>query len=353
MRDPNAMLLHPDYSDFGSQDDAKVGIFPEDCIREGHGGKLQRGHVVSKSTLKLIADPAGEVTVLYTCYDDDGRAYTPAAGYALLHKNSATVAPAFCGICEGNFKSADGLPDVSRNVDLRRALHEACTRNAHHVVWRLLLFNRKLRVLLSDSDSQFAKQMPDLPELLPANRHIVKLAQACLPPLPDDAIPAGTPLERDEHFRHFTRHYPNTEFKVAVSTEVILQHNHDPATRTLAFINVMPQKANPDADWHTAAALSVPLPRTVPSIWQDILDNSERSDNFNEPEHQLMISNLATRSPDGVCFAPDHFSTLAWENTILPNLLENSFPGLTLPVVNISGHDLSDLTRNSHNILAT
>ena len=77
MRDPKAMLLHPDYSDFGSDDKTKRRIFPKDCIREGHGRKLRKGHVVSKSTLKLIADPAGEVKVLYTCYDDDGAAYTP------------------------------------------------------------------------------------------------------------------------------------------------------------------------------------------------------------------------------------------------------------------------------------
>ena len=29
--------------------------------------------MVSKSTLKLIADPEGKVGVLYTCYEDDGR----------------------------------------------------------------------------------------------------------------------------------------------------------------------------------------------------------------------------------------------------------------------------------------
>ena len=344
VRDPNAMLLHPDYSDFGSEDRAKAEIFPDRCIRAGHRRKLCQGHVVSKSTLKLIDSPKGQVTVLYTCYDDTGRAYTPAAGYALLHNDSATTAPAFCETCEGHFKSADGLPDISRNVDLRRALHEACTRNTHHVIWRMQLFNKKLGGLKRES------KLPDLLGLRPANERIAELARACLPPQPDDPVPAGTPLEHDGHFRHFTRHYQDTEFRVAVSAEVVLQHENDPTTQTLAFINVMPQKADQEASWHTAAALSIP--RTAPSVWDAILDNSAHSDNFNEPEHQLLVSNLATRSPDGVCFAPDHFSTLPWEGGILPNLMENPFPGLCLPVVNVIGSDLSSLTNCSFNLFA-
>ena len=349
MRDPKAMLLHPDYSDFGSQDKTKAEIFPDLCIRAGHGPDLCQGHVVSKSTLKLIDSPKGQVTVLYTCYDDTGRAYIPAGGYALLHNDSATTAPAFCETCEGHFKSADGLPDVSRNVDLRRALHEACTRNAHHVIWRLLLFNKKLDGLKRES------KLPDLLGLRPANERIIELARDCLPPLPDDPIPAGTPLEHDGHFRHFTRQYPNIEFKVAVSTEVVLQHENDPATQALAFINVMPQKADSEAGWHTAAALSIP--RTAPSVWDAILDNSAHSDNFSELAHQLLISNLATRSPDGVCFAPAHFGALSretgiWEAGILPNLMENPFPGLCLPVVNVIGSDLSSLANCSFNLFA-
>ena len=346
VRDPKAVLWHPDYRDFGSQDKTKAEIFPGRCIRAGHGKGLRKGHVISKSTLRLITDPQNRVTALQTGYQDEGAAYVPIARHPPLKQDKATRAPAFCKICEGHFKSADGLPDVSRNVDLRRALLEACTRNAHHVIWRLQLFNKKLEGLEGEA------KLPDLLGLRPANERIIELARECLPPLPDDPIPAGTPLEQDEHFRHFIWHYPNTEFKVAVSTEVVLQHENDPTTQTLAFINVMPQKTAPDADWHTAATLSVPLPPAAPSIWQDILDNSEHSGNFNEPEHQLMISNLATRSPDGVCFAPDHFNTLSWEHSILPNLLENPLPGLTLPVVNITGHDLSYLANCSFSIFA-
>ena len=355
VRDPNAMLLHPDYRDFGSHGDTKADIFPKDCIREGHErdlqkgdeGKLQRGHVVSKSTLKLIADPEGKVGVLYTCYEDDGRGYAPAAGNALLHASNATRAPAFCKICERNFKSIDGMPDISRNVDLRRALFEACARNAHHVAWRMLLFNKKLNSL----KREFVKKKPSMSELQSVNRQIAELAWECLPPQPDDPIPAGIPLEQDEHFRHFVRHYPETPFRVAVSTEVVLQHEGDPATRTLAFVNVVPQTARRETGkeiyWYTTAALSIPL--IAPSIWQTILDNSEH---LSDAEHQRIISNLATRSPDGVCFAPEHFSTLDWEAGILPNLLANPLPGLTLPIVNVTGLDLGDLANGSFDLFA-
>ena len=216
VRDPKAVLWHPDYRDFGSQDKTKAGIFPKFCVRKGHEHEadLRKGHVISKSTLQLITDPQNRVTALQTGYQDEGAAYIPIARHPPLKQDKATTAPAFCGICEENFKSADGLPDVSRNVDLRRALHEACTRNTHHVIWRLLLFNKKLDGLEGEA------KLPDLLGLRPANEHIIELAQACLPPLPDDPIPAGTPLEHDGHFRHFIWHYPNTEFKVAVSTEV-------------------------------------------------------------------------------------------------------------------------------------
>ena len=283
VRDPNALLLHPDYTDFSSKDKTKRRIFPEFCVREGHEDKLRKGHVVSKSTLKLIADPKGRVTVLYTCYEDDGRAYTPAAGYAPLHKNSATTAPAFCDTCEANFKSADGISDLSRNVDLTRALYEACSRNVHHVIWRMLLFSEKLQMY----KPVFDEKGQDISDLEAANAQVARLAQECLPPLPADVVPAGTPLEHDEHFRHFIRHYPGAKFRVAVSAEVVLQHNNDPATRTLAFVNVVPQKAGQDADWHTVAALSIP--RSADSVWDAILDNSENSDVISDVEHQLLM----------------------------------------------------------------
>ena len=344
MRDPNAMLLHPNYRHFDPKDKTKTRVFPDRCVREGHeDNELRKGHVISKSTLKLVTNPDREVRVLYTYYDDDGAAYGPAAGYASLHKDTATTAPAFCETCEENFKSADGISDLSRKVDLTRALYEACSRNAHHVVWRLLLFEKKLRMY----KPAFTEKGQDILGLGATNAQIAQLAQECLPPLPVDAVPAGTPLEQDQHFRHFTRHYPGAKFQVAVSAEVVLQYENDPTTRTLAFINVVPQ----GTDRHTVAALS--LPRTAPLIWRTILDNSE---NMDDAEHQLLISNLATRSPDGVCFAPDHFDTLldslAWENGIRPNLLENPLPGLTLPVVNITGNNLRSLTNRSFNLFA-
>ena len=365
MRDPNAMLLHPDYRDFGSEDDIKPDIFPKDCVREGHElqkgdeKKLRRGHVVSESVLKLIADSSGEVRVLETSYDEAGATYVPTANHWLLHLGRAARAPAFCGICENNNENIDALPAISQNVDLRRALFEACSRNAHHVAWRLLLFDNKLRAFASDPDNEFAQKMPDLPELRPVNKQIVQLARACLPPLPPKVVPAGTPLEHDEHFRHLTQHYPDAPFRVAVSAEVVLQYENDPATRTLAFINVVPQSKDQDAEGeierHTTAALSMPL--STPSVWGALLDNSENSERFETLEHQLMVSNLATRSPDGVCFAPDHFDALSeeadiWEGGILPNLLKNQFPGLTLPVVNVTGRDLGDLANCSFNLFA-
>ena len=357
MRDPNAMLLHPDYHAKAKAGQDKLGILPDKCIREGHK-KWSMGHLVSRAVLRLIADPDGKVTVLGTGYKEAGEDYVSAAGAWPFHLRSATAFPGTCEICEPNFASADNIADPSLGVDLQRALFEACARNVHHVLWVADLFNNTLRVHKTTLENRLIKDTSGISKLEQANEQVSQLARECLPPLPDDPIPAGTPMGQDEHFRHFTWHYPNTEFKVAVSTEVVLQHENDPTTQTLAFINVVPQKTAPDADWHTAATLSVPLPPAAPSIWQDILDNSEHSGNFSEPEHQLLISNLATKSPDGVCFSPAHFDALCretdiWDAAILPNLLENPLPGLTLPVVNITGNDLSDLTRNSHNILAT
>ena len=53
---------------------------------------------------------------------------------------------------------------------------------------------------------------------------------------------------------------------------------------------------------------------------------------------------------------PDHCDTLlgnlSWENGIRPNLLQNPFPGLTLPVVNITGNNLRSLTNRSFNLFA-
>ena len=367
VRDPNAMLLHPDYRDFGSEDKTKADIFPKDCIREGHehelqkgnAKKLRKGHVVSESILKLIADPAGEVRVLETSYDEAGVAYAPTANHWLLHLGRAARAPAFCGICENNNENIDALPAISQNVDLRRALFEACARNAHHAAWRIQLFDNKLRVFASDPDNEFAQKLPGMAELRPVNERITDLARECLPRLPPKVVPAGTPLERDGHFRHFTWDYSDTPFRVAVSAEVVLQYENDPATRTLAFVNVVPQSKDRDAEgetgWHTTAALSIPL--TAPSVWGTLLDNSENSERFETLEHQLLVSNLATRSPDGVCFAPDHFDALSreaniWENGILPNLLANPLPGLTLPIVNVTGHDLGDLAECSFNLFA-
>ena len=361
VRDPNALLLHPDYSGFGAKGETKPNIFPEYCIRQGHGRDLQRGHIVSRSTLKLIADPKGRVIVLETSYDDTGAAYTPTANHWPLHEGRAAYA-----LRHGQLRGWRGQRQRSADLPLCPPGSKAARlwRNIHHVIWRMELFNNKLRKFApapdkesSGSDSEFAKKMPGVLGLQAVNEHIAELARACLPSQPEDPVPAGTPLEHDGHFRHFTRIYYDTKFKVAVSTEVVLQHNNDPATRTLAFINVMPQKAGPDTDWHTAAVLSLPLPPAVPSIWQDILDNSAHSDNFSEPAHQLLISNLATRSPDGVCFAPAHFDALSretgiWEAGILPNLLANPLPGLTLPVVNITGHDLSGLANCSFNLFA-
>ena len=356
VRDPNAMLLHPDYHAKTGEGQDPFRILPKNCIREGHGERVM-GHLVSRAVLRLIADPDGEVTVLGTGYKEmeDGEDYLSAAGTWPFHLNSATAFPGTCKLCEPNFASADNVADPRKGVDLRRALFEACARNTHHVVWLMDFFNNTLRAYESVQEDHPIKNMSSIDDLQSANERIAELAREYLPPLLDDPIPAGTPLERDGHFRHFTRVYPDTEFKVAVSTEVVLQHNHDSATQTLAFINVMPQKADSEAGWHTAAALS--MPRTAPSVWDAILDNSAHSGNFGELAHQLLISNLATRSPDGVCFAPAHFGALSretgiWEAGILPNLLANPLPGLCLPVVNVIGRDLSSLANCSFNIFA-
>ena len=159
---------------------------------------------------------------------------------------------------------------------------------------------------------------------------------------------------RDEHFRHFVRHYPETPFRVAVSTEVVLQHEGDPATRTLAFVNVVPQTAKAGDRQgnllvHHRGVVNTSPSR--PSIWQTILDNSEH---LSDAEHQRIISNwrpgrlmgyasrqtTLTRFPGGK-YLGSRYS---------PNLLANQFPGLTLPVVNITGSDLGDLTECSFNL---
>ena len=102
VRDPNAMLAHPDYRDFGSDNKDKARIFPDRCVREGHDqeqqkgnkSKLRKGHVVSESILKLIADSGGEVRVLETSYEDTGAAYTPTANHWPLHLGRAANAAA-------------------------------------------------------------------------------------------------------------------------------------------------------------------------------------------------------------------------------------------------------------------
>ena len=348
MRDPKAMLLHPDYHAKTKQDQDPHGILPDSCIREGHK-KWSMGHLVSRAVLKLIADQYGKVTVLGTGYKEDGKNYLSAAGSWPFHLNQATAFPGICELCERNFVSADNIGGTSQGVDLLRALFEACARNTHHALWIADLFNNTLRVHKTTLEKRLIKDISGISGLEQTNEQIAKLARECLPPLPDDVAPAGTPLERDEHFRHFVWSYPDTQFRVAVSTEVILQHENDPATQALAFINVVPQRESRDAGWHTAAALSLPLQCPVPSVWDAVLDNSEHCETS---EHQRIVSNLATRSPDGVCFASDHFSALPWKNGILPNLLENPFPGLTLPVVNVIGSDLSGLANCSFNLFA-
>ena len=347
VRDPRAMLLHPDYHAKAKQGQDLLRILPDKCIREGHTERAM-GHLVSRAVLRLIADPAGEVIVLGTGYKEmeDGKDYLSAAGAWPFHLNQATAFPGTCNSCEQNFVSADNIGHPGLGVDLHRALFEACARSTHHAIWIAELFNNTLRAYDAMQADHPIKGIADISELEQANERIAELARECLPPLPLDVIPAGTPLEHDEHFRHFIRIYYDTKFKVAVSTEVVLQHNNDPATRTLAFINVVPQ----DAGRHTAAALS--LPGTAPSIWQDILDNSEHSGNFGELAHQLLVSNLGTRSPD---YAVSHGQLRGWRGQRRRSADLPLFPPgskVARPVVNVTGHDLSSLTSRSFNLFA-
>ena len=223
---------------------------------------------------------------------------------------------------------------------MKRALHDACTRNTLHVIWLENLFNIKLALYEEDKFESFLVP-PDKEKLVNDNESILLNATNCLPPQPEVPVKHNKLLYRDKHFHHFYKTYKNIPFQVAVSTEVVLRYENNPTTETLGYINVIPRKGGK----YTIASLSIP--RRAPRVWKTIFRNSRR---FGILQHQLMISNLATKSPDGICFSPKHFNTLPWDTHIKPNLLKNLYPGLRLPVVNITGNNLNSLTSTGFNI---
>ena len=339
------MLRHPDYGQSKKPKPGQSEIGLPRCIRQGHESEdVVKGHIIPESTLQLLSNKNGRVVAFQTRYQPAGQArtYAPQAHASHTPIASAATIRGTCDICEQHFKSIDNLADASQQIDLTRAWHEACARNTHHALWLAQVFKARRDLPASEVDISGIS-----PQQLQANKTIADAAYGYLPPQPPEPAKPGLPLESDAHFHHFDMLYPTTPFHAAVSTEVALVHESNPATATLGYVNSVPQKTQGAPGWHTAAALSVS--RKADPVWQAILDNSR---NFHELEHQLMISNLATKSPDGICFSPNHFSTLPWSTHIKPNLLENPFPGLNLSVVNITGNDLSCLTGRGFNIFA-
>ena len=329
-------------------------IEPPGCIRQGHENEeVVKGHIISKSTQRLFANSKSQVRAFQTHYQPGGKAqlYIPEAHAPLSSITSAATIPGTCSLCEPHFDNIDHASDVNQQIDLTRALHEACARNTHHAIWLVRVFNKRLEKLFSDKNVNTIKSIEaidKIDDIIQVNDLIETMSLKFLPDQPPDPVKPSVPLKYDDHFHHFVMLYPAAPFRVAISTEVVLLHENDLATATLGYVNAVPQKTQGAQDWYTAASLSIP--READPLWEAILNNSRH---FNNLQHRLMISNLATKSPDGICFAPDHFKTLPWNKYIKPNLLENPLPGLRLPVVNITGNDLSDLTTPGFNIFAT
>ena len=340
-------LAHPSYE---RGKDSEFEAFERFCGREEHETEAARkGHIISQSALKYIAVKRGRkkyVQSFITGYRNDPEIptelLTPTVVTEELTVKQATRVPGFCDFCESHHLNIDGFPDPSKKVYATLALQEACGRNTQHALWLLKTFISRSTKFAQPLNLRFIAGIPDdLNELKAENSANLDIAAKSLPPLPSEIIKAGTKLDNDEHFCHLSMIYEDTPCRFVASTEVVLWLGGMPNSRTLGFINVLPHLKGQQ----TLASLSIP--RTADPKWIDMLTASATME---QEQHQQIVSNLAVRSPDGICFNPEYLVTLDWETTIKPRMLANHLPGLLLPDVHVDGEDIKELAQDRFNL---